>query len=49
MTGFEKAQKCVKDCQAAIKKCFGMLTEDDEVWIWRLTTAQQWAHEVWGH
>jgi len=47
--GFEKAQRCVKDCQAAIKRCFRVLTKDDEVWIWRLTMAQQWAHEAQGH
>ena len=48
MMGFEKAQKHVEDCQAAIKKCFSELTEDDEVWIQRLMTAQQWAHEAQG-
>jgi hypothetical protein len=31
--GFERAQRCVEDCQVAIKRCFGVLTEDNEVWI----------------
>jgi hypothetical protein len=46
--GFEKAQRHVKDCQAAIKKCFGVLHKDEEVWIRKLMMAQQWAHEVRG-
>jgi hypothetical protein len=44
MTGFQCAQNRVERCQAVVQSCVGTLKEGKEIWVRKLTTAQQWAH-----
>jgi hypothetical protein len=44
--GFKRAQERVERYQALALHCVGELEADEVVWIRKLTTAQQWAHEA---
>jgi len=44
--GFRRAQRRVEQCQAAAKACVGHLEPGEVIWMRKLTTAQQWAHDM---
>jgi hypothetical protein len=46
MVGFQWAQRRLEQCQQEAQKCVGTLSDSEEVWVHKMTTAQQWAHEA---
>jgi hypothetical protein len=44
MVGFHRAQQRVDYWQEEAQKCVGFLAEDEEIWMHKMTTVQQWAH-----
>jgi hypothetical protein len=44
--GFRWAQRRVERCQKEARKCARTLAADEEIWVQKITTAQQWAHEA---
>ncbi len=44
--GFRQAQCQVEQCQAEAWRCAKTLADDEELWVQKMTTAQQWVHDA---